>query len=395
MLEQIKNNILKPFQEKKYAIVGVVLGDTPIYNVLIIDKKSDALSIETSFSTEDFNVVKDKVNTSVPLLLNFYGKGIINKQVSAKGNYLKEVLFNASIDDFYIYELHQSQQNFISIVRKDVLEKFFTLFLEHKYLVVDYSIGPFVGILFKGLSNEPSIISADYELSFDENDLIETQKLDSITKEYVLGEEKVSNTQVPLFSTLLHYLYPSDDFNYEAEFLKQNKKENVLKKTFNTVATVLGIFFLSALLISYLLLNYYNDKYVSYESQLYNLNDTYIQVKKLENEKQNKTKILQESGILSQNFISFYMYRIVSSIPDNVGLNSLKVNPTQKKIKNFEKIIFETNTIIINGNSSSSMPINSWVKELKKEKWISKIEILDFSKSRNRKSEFTLKIVVK
>ncbi|MBG6130626.1 Tfp pilus assembly protein PilN [Aquimarina sp. EL_43] len=395
MLEQIKNNILKPFQEKQYAIVGVILRDTPIYNVLIVDKKSDALSVETSFSTEDFNVVKDKVNTSVPLLLNFYGKGIINKQVSAKGNYLKEVLFNASIDDFYIYELHQNQQNFISIVRKDVLEKFFALFLENKYLVVDYSIGPFVGVLFKGLSNTSSIISADYELSFENDYLIETQKLDTITKEYILGEEKINNIQVPLFSTLLHYLYPSDDFSYDAEFLKENKKENVLKKAFNTVATVLGIFFLSALLISYLLLNYYNDKYVSYESQLYNLNDTYNQVKKLENEKENKTKILQESGILNQNFLSFYMYRIVNSIPDNVGLNSLKVNPAQKKIKNFEKIIFETNTIIINGNSSSSMPINSWVKELKKENWISKIEILDFSKSRNKKSEFTLKIIVK
>ncbi|EZH73937.1 hypothetical protein ATO12_13725 [Aquimarina atlantica] len=394
MLEQIKNNIVKPFQEKQYAIIGIVLGDTPIYNVLIVDKKSDALSVENSFSTEDFDVVKDKVNTSVPLLLNFYGKGIINKQVSAKGNYLKEVLFNASIDDFYIYELHQNQQNFISIVRKDVLEKFFALFLESKYLVVDYSIGPFIGTLFKGLSNTSSIISADYELSFEENYLIEAQKQDAITKEYILGEEKINNTQVPLFSTLLHYLYPSDDFSYDAEFLKENKKENVLKKAFNTVATVLGIFFLSALLISYLLLNYYNDKYVSYESQLYNLNDTYNQVKKLESEKENKTKILQESGILNQNFLSFYMYRIVNSIPDNVGLNSMKINPTQKKIKNFEKIIFETNTIIINGNSSSSMPINSWVKELKKEKWISKIEILDFSKSRNKKSEFTLKIVV-
>ncbi len=394
MLEQIKNNILKPFQEKQYAIIGVVLGNTTIYNVLIVDKKSDALSVEKSFSTEDFDVVKDKVNTSIPLLLNFYGKGIINKQVSAKGNYLKEVLFNASIDDFYIYELHQNQQNFISIVRKDVLEKFFALFLENKYLVVDYSIGPFVGVLFKGLSNTSSIISADYELSFVDDYLIETQKQNDITKKYTLGEEKINNTQVPLFSTLLHYLYPSDNFSYDTEFLKENKKENVLKKTFNTVATVLGIFFLSALLISYLLLNYYNDKYVSYESQLYNLNDTYNQVKKLESEKENKTKILQESGILNQNFLSFYMYRIVNSIPDNVGLNSLKVNPTQKKIKNFEKIIFETNTIIINGNSNSSMPINSWVKELKKEKWISKIEILDFSKSRNKKSEFTLKIVV-
>ena len=89
------------------------------------------------------------------------------------------------------------------------------------------------------------------------------------------------------------------------------------------------------------------------------------------------------------------MYRIVNSIPENVGLTSIKVNPTRKKIKNFEKIVFETNTIIVNGNSNSSLPINTWIKKLNKENWISKIEILDFSKSRNKKSEFTLKISIK
>lgn len=395
MLEQIKNSVISPFKEKQYTIAGIVLGDIPRYDVLVMHKKNETLSIETSFSTEDFNVFKEKVSTSTPLLLNFYGKGVINKKVAAKGNYLKEVLFNASIEDFYIYELHQNQQNFISIARKDALDKFFNLFLENKYLVVDYSIGPFTGLRFKDISKEPSIISGDYELRFEENNLQEAHKLDSITKEYLLGAEKISNTQVPLFSTLLNYLYPSDDFSYNAEFLKQNRKENVLKKTFNTLVAIVGIFFLSSLLISYLLLNYYNEKYVSYESQLYNLNDTYNQVKKLEEEKQNKTKILQESGVLSQNFLSFYMYRIVNSIPENVGLNSIKVNPTQKKIKNFEKIVFETNTIIVNGNSNSSLPINVWIKKLNKEKWISKIEILDFSKSRNKKSEFTLKISIK
>jgi len=155
------------------------------------------------------------------------------------------------------------------------------------------------------------------------------------------------------------------------------------------------VLFLATLLISYLLLGYYNDKYVAYEGQLYNLNDTYNQVKKLEQEKENKTKIVRESGILSQNFLSFYMYRIGNSIPDNVGLNTLRVYPLQKKIKNFDKIVLDTGIILITGTSDSSIQINSWVKDLKKEKWISKIEIMDFSKNRNKKNEFTLKIIVK
>ncbi len=393
MLEQIKNSNF--FKEKQYAVIGITLGDTPVYDVLIFDKKSDELSIQNSFTTQDFDVIKKKVNTSIPVVLHFSGKGVLHKNVPIKGDYLKEVLFNASVEDFYVYELFQNQQVFVSIVRKDVLQNVFELFTEHKYLVVDYSLGPFVGLLFKNLSKEQTIMSGEFELVFDEDYLVSFQKQNEVTAAYILGEEKISHTQVPLFSTLLNYLYPSEDFNYTNDFLGLNKLENKYKKVFNTVAAVLGIFFLSALLVSYLLLNHYNDKYVTYESQLYNLNDTYSQVKKIEKEKENKTRILQESGILNQNFLSFYVYRVVSAIPNNIGLNQIQINPLKKKIKDFEKIALETNTIVISGNASASMPVNLWVKELKKEKWISKIEILDFSKNRNKKSEFTLKIIVK
>ncbi len=395
MLEKIKNISVGAFQEKRFAIIGITLGDIPVYTVLIVDKKSNDLSIHTSFTTEDLEVIKDKVSTTTPILLHYYGKGVINKKVAATGDYLKDVLFNASVDDFYIYELHQKDQKFISIARKDALDIFFNIFREHKYLVLDYGIGPFVGVLFKNLSDKLSYISYDYELNFDENYLISCQRKETVSEEYTIGEETINNVQVPLFSTLLQYLYPSEDIDYTANFLARNKQENVLKKAFNTLAIAMVVFFLSALLISYLLQGYYNNKYVAYESQLYNLNDTYNQVKKLEEEKENKTRILQESGILSQHFLSFYMYQIVHSIPNSVGLDILKVNPVQKKIKDFNKIIFETSVIIINGTSDSSASINLWVKELKKENWVSKIEIIDFSKNRNKRSEFTLKILVK
>ncbi|MBP2832828.1 PilN domain-containing protein [Aquimarina sp. U1-2] len=395
MLDTIKNISSTFFQEKKYAVIGIILGDIPTYNVLIIDKKSEDIAINTFFSTQDFEVIKAKVNTSLPVLINFFGKGVINKKVSSQGNYLKEVLFNASVDDFYIYELTQLDQKFISIARKAVIQPYFDNFKADRYLIVDYSIGPFVGAILQNLVSEPTITSYDYELVFEQESVVDYTKDEKNNVTYTMGEEQIDTIQVPLFSTLIQYLYPSDNLEYTKDFLGHSKQEHSLKKIVNTVGIFLGIFFLSTLLISYFLLTYYNDKYVAYESQLYNLNDTYSQVKKLEEEKQNKTKIINESGILNQNFLSFYMYRMASSVPNKVSLDIVRVNPTLKKVKNFEKIEFETNAIIILGSADSSTSINNWVKQLKKEDWVAKIEILDFSTSRERKNEFTLKIMVK
>ena len=105
--------------------------------------------------------------------------------------------------------------------------------------------------------------------------------------------------------------------------------------------------------------------------------------------------VLQESGILKNAFLSYYVQEIAGSIPNEIILNSLVVNPNNKKIKNFEKIIFETNTILIEGDSKSSIPLNDWVKNLKKQDWLLKIEILDYNIKRKESGEFILKLIVK
>jgi len=392
MLDKLKN--INPFKEKRFAVIGIVSGDVPIYDILILENKSDKLSINDSFSVKSFDEIKDRVDISIPILLNFSGKGIISKKVSAKNNYLKEVLFNASPDDFYIYELHQDGYEFVSIARKEVLDHHFNQFDKEKYLLIDYSIGPFVGVLLKRILNKESFLSGNYRLIFQNEDLNDFNK-EVASESYSIDTDKITNSQIPLFSTLLNHLYPAEDITYDFDFLKLNKQEVVLKKVFDNAVIFLGIFFLMALLVSYVLLNYYNDQYVTYESQLYNLNHTYNQVKKLEEEKQNKVLILQESGVLKKNFISYYIHEIVNSVPGEISLSSLKINPSIKKIKHLEKIILESNTVLIEGNSKSSLPLNSWVKDLKIKKWISKIEILDYSNKRKENGKFVLKIIIK
>ncbi len=393
MLDKLKN--INLFQEKKFAVIGVVIADVTAYEVLIIDRISEQLSIADSFFTTEYNELKEKVGISTPILCNFSGKGIINKKVASKSNYLKDILFNADVDDFYIYEVNQGNQEFVSLARKNVLDTIFNQFREDKYLVLDYSIGPFVSVLFEKLIDQNSFLSGDYLLRFEEGLLTEYQKRIDSEETYILGKDKISSKQIVLFSTLLNHLYPLEVIRYDFEFLKLNKQELLLKKTFNNGVVLLGIFFLGSLLISYLLLNYYNDRYITYESQLYNLNHTYEQVKKLEKEKQNKALVLQESGILKNAFLSYYIQEITESIPNEIILSSLVVNPNNKKIKNFEKIFFETNTILIEGDSKSSIPLNDWVKSLKKQDWLLKIEILDYNIKRKESGKFILKLIVK
>lgn len=381
-------------QHKQFAVVAVVIGETNSYEVVIVNKENTNLSIVEKFTVNHIEGLKEKLTKETPVILSFTGKGIINKQVKNQVGYLKEILFNATVEDFYIYEVIQNSNRFVSLVRKEAIDVIFESFSKEGFAVIDYSIGPFIGFLSKSLIGN-DFKSYDSELFFENQYLIGFQKTDIQKESFYMDDEPITNIQIPLFSSLIQHLYPSENVIYDAKVLSSNKEELKCKKVFDSLAIFFGIFFLLTLLISYLLLNFYNKKHVSYESELFNLNQTYNQFKKLESDKLKKQLILQQSGVLKEEFLTYYLYQITSSVPREISLTSATLNPIQKKIKNFEKISFQLNSIQIKGNSISGNAINEWINFLKSEKWVSKVEILDFSNSYRNKGEFTLKLDIK
>ncbi|WP_298487854.1 hypothetical protein [uncultured Maribacter sp.] len=393
MWNKIKNIDL--FKESTYSVVGVVLGDIPVYNILICTKEKEELSISESVSTTDFSQIEKIVSKSKPLLLNFSGKGIVSKKVESNRNYIKEVLFNASSEDFYIYTLFEGKNNFVSIGRKEVIDIQFNLFKKAGYKPLDYSIGYFVSRLSKNIFNEEDAIILDTStLEFKDDILISFNSYGDPDKNYSFGEEILNSKDVVLLSTILNFLYSSDDIQYEKGFLDQNFKEQKNKKLFDYLALGSLVFFLITLFSSYLLLHYFNNEYVKYEQQLYHFNDDYFHIKNMEEDLLNKQFIAKNSGIMSSNFLSYYIHEIGSSTPSEIVLTNLKVNPISKKIKNKEEIKIEANTIFIMGEAKRSSSVNKWVKELKKNKWINSIEILNLNSDAKGNDIFSLKIVM-
>ncbi|SNZ01699.1 PilN domain-containing protein [Flagellimonas pacifica] len=392
MLERLKN--IDIFNDRVFAVVGIVLGDPIRYRILLLEKEKDDLSILRSFKTDDFEEIKREVKTSIPIILNFSGRGVISKKVSAKGNYIKEVLFNGNPDDFYSYNLFQEVHNFVSICRREIIDQHINLFENAKYRAIDHSIGPFPAWLGKNMVQEDVLRLDSGELVFQNGNLVDYIRgsHESQPVKYNVGNDQLDGNEIVLLSSLLNQLYPSDKIAYEDELLSSNLREQKLKRMFDYCSVGTLALFLLALLGSYLLLHHYNGKYVEYEQRLYHFNDNYSQIKKMEEDLAGKQFIVENSGVLNKHFLSFYSNEVTKTVPDGILLSSLRVNPLLKRVKGNEPISIAPNTILIEGRTTNGFYLNQWVKKLKASSWANKIEILNLNKVDGNTDAFSLKI---
>ena len=388
MLEKLKH--IKFESVKQFTVIGVhFYQGTPKYRLLQLQKKGDSFKILDEVKGITFEAIQN-LSKNTPLLLAFSGKGIISKKVGNKGNYLKEVIFNTSVEEFYTYELQTDSHNFVSVARRELIDEAFEKFRALDFQIIDFSIGPFVASRLVFLEKDKLQVQ-DYKLQFNNNTIIDFEKHEE-NNTILIDDTTIDTDSLTLLATGIHHAYPSDNLLYDEVTLLNDRETFKYKRRFNRLAITTLLFFLVTLLISYLALLYYNDQYVNYNSQLKNLNDTYSKVKELKDEQLQKQAILNESGTLTNAFMSQYIFEIGKTLPKTISLTSLEVNPLQNRLKQQEKLLFNANQILISGETRESAMLNYWVKDLKKLKWVSKIEIISFKRNRKQVGLFTVKI---
>ena len=153
--------------------------------------------------------------------------------------------------------------------------------------------------------------------------------------------------------------------------------------------------FLSSLLLSYLLIQYYGSKNAELNLQNVYSSQSYQLILDLEKQKENKQQLLNESGFLSSKFLSFYSYEIIKGIPGDISLTGLNIIPVSKEVKATQKISFEAKSIVIKGETFNETSFNNWMEKLKKMSWLKNFEIISFKKDKKNKSQFEIKITIK
>lgn len=391
MLNKIKNFLSSKVSSNVYTLVEIDLThkDSNGYRILKFYRNNRDVFIKERISANSIEDLENKIEKKVPIIINFKGKGIINKRIEGNFNFMNEFAFDTDIEDFYVYSFKQSRYNFISICRKEVINEYFDLFKSKKYNVLDYSIGPFVAILAKNFVSDTSILVDGYEFLFSGSEL----------KDYVINKKckdynGLTSSDLVSFTTLLNFVVPSQDISYDKRYLKYSIENYKYQKFFNYTLISGLLFFLITLVLSNFLANQFNKRYIKAQERVFHFKDNYELIKKMQNDIADSKLIVGKLGVYDTNFLSFYMQEVANSVVEGIEFKELNINPIGKiKEKAAPKVAFKV--ILVKGVVVSNERFNTWLQKLKEYGWVSRVEILDLYENKETKNNFLIKLIIK
>lgn len=364
-----------------------------IYYTLMVKKKGDNLTVISSAEYNDFEVLLKNIDIKLPVVVQIDGKGVLNKKISL-GNEA-DVVWKKNIDfnTIYFTEYNVQDTSFISFSRKSNIDDITAKLRLAKLQIVDLYLGPLLSSLIAPALGSNEIVSNDSLLSFENGMLKDIRKRDVlVVKGYTISETTLSQYHLPLYGVAVGFFLKPEEVSKNGSDI--NTEEIIYQKSFNYLGiSMLGVF-LIALLTSYILIQYYLEENAKLTQENLYSNQTYKYITDLEKQREQKLEILNKTGQLSKNFLSFYAYELSKSLPTDISLSNLEVFPAEKETKPTEKVSLIPNLITVKGVTISGSSLDHWLGELKKMKWIKKFEIVSIKKDKKNIQQFELKILL-
>lgn len=363
------------------------------FSLLNLINKNDQLIVTSKYVFDTIEDVLAKIDNRLPLIVVFDGKGILYKKIDY--NLEQDLIWKSNIDFNTIYNTSYIYDNieFISFARKTLIDGFLDSISKKNIQVIDVYIGSLVSVVLKDTLNKASYVSNTTVLKFSDTKLVEIEKIsnDILPPQYNISGSEFSGSELLLYSSAINYFV-----RFEAIEKNISKTEEaaefIYKRAFNILSVAILASVLLLLLASYSFTQYFISENALLNEQNIYSSHTIDEMKKMEIEKQQKLKILSETGQLSKKFLSFYIYVIVKSIPVEINLTSIEILPLSNDIKEGKRIEVDANTILISGISNNDESFNNWMKELKEIKWIRTFEILSIKKNKENRQDFDIKI---
>lgn len=393
-MDKILNKII---QFNTFYVIGVFRKENAEdYYVLKIEKKKNNVSLLSCESYSNFENLVDKLEKKLPCLICIDGKGIVNKKIDLKNesdiDWVKKLDY--STIDFLSFDTNENQ--FFSICRKSVSEEIIASFQQKGLQIIDVYIGPLAAALLNTFLEKNNLFANTTLLNYENESLINISKLDNPNDEfnYDIGEKKISKYHLPLYGIAIHFLTKHKAI-HKNENTSLNTDNIYYKKAFETFGLLMLTGFFCLLLISYILIQYFNAKNTDLNLKKIYSNQTYDLVEKLEKQKEKKLEIVGKTGISSSKFNSFYNYEIVKSTPKGVNLSTIDAFPLMNEIKSGKEILFNSNHIILKGNTTNEMIFNNWITNIKHFTWVKSLEINSIKKDKKNTTFFELTLTLK
>lgn len=315
---------------------------------------------------------------------------VLSKETDVINNSPELIVKNAfpsiALSDFY-YEVYTTEtSSFVSISRKEFIDNLISKYEKNQVSIIGFSLGTLV------IQNVLSFINYDEVCTSSSILKIKNHQLERIEKtveykdvNYSVNDLEVTNKELlPLGGILSYYL----EKNNQLGLHKKNKelKDDYFQKQLFFIVLKTGLAFLFlVLLLNFLVFNHYyseNNKLIT-EVQL---NENYkSQLLKLQNQIDQKEKVIDNLSSVSQSKVSLYLDEIALLIPKSITLIGLEYQPLTTRIKKDKQITISKNRLQVKGGISNNEDFTSFINSLEQKEWIDEV-IIELGKEKKKTS---------
>ena len=365
-----------------------------LISVSVLEKKKgkiQLLATHEKLNVEQFAAAIDK---NMPLYLSVDGKGVLHKSVGFTGDdssaaLLAKVLPGADESSFYVQGVSAS---FVSVVRREILDAVLLELTTLGYYIVGAALGPFALEKVATLIENKVVNTSNYIVKLNEGKLLSFErKENALALKANIGGEQVAEANVLSFVSALLYFISEDTF-FTSDSLHKSKKEFREKRKFAVHGTSILLFFFVLLFVNYLVYDALKSGNSDLQAQFSLQSENFKISEVLKSELEAKRSLKEKLGVNGVTRISYYLDRIAATLPAQIQLTALAVNPVEKKIKADKEIEYEVNHIVIAGKCKKSIYYNAWKQELARMDWVRNISVVNYVDADDEVGAFVLKL---
>jgi Tfp pilus assembly protein PilN len=379
---------------RKWVLVQVQLEQQEQHMRYVVVSKqpaeADSVLWITVENTED--LIK-KAGKNLPYVLHFSGFGVLSRIAENVSNYRESLLVTGGEDDFYFSSYELKGTVGVSFIRRSLVEPILETLSAQKVFLWGVHTGPVPLIHLVG---ENGSMQLDFVIELANGDL---KKLERNT-----GDVKRLGTDSGFLDTDAAYVYalqqltdtPNERYKQGLDEARFAQTKADYKEFVRFVKLGIGIlaFFLIALVGNYFYVNHLNNVAAQLESDIAGYGENLALSDRLQQEKQRKLVLVENSGIQSAKYVSFYLDEIGASVPAAIQLSSLETFPLLEPLKPKRKVELNSKHLTITGFSGSSKVLDDWMEALERKEWIAGVELINYVRINDQKATFQLLIKI-
>jgi hypothetical protein len=274
--------------------------------------------------------------------------------------------------------------------------------VSHKIDAVSCNFGPFCINQLIPLLSEQSISVSElsagryiYKIKNSRVDSFLTNEKPAQLPEFEIGEEKVDRNDILAYSAAAGYFIQGSNKNpVKIPMLTGLAEEFSQKQLFQKAGWAVLVLLISVLGINYFFFNHYFSKKAQLDAIADSEKSSIDKYDTLKTAFFEKRKFLTKTGMLDNPKTSYYADRIAQSIPMEITLSEVNINPLMKSNSaDNSDMAFTTGIIDVLGVCKNSLDLENWIKTMQKYAWVKVINVLNYIHDREiNEGKFSVEI---